>query len=87
MNVETQKLYEEAGVDCPSCGGKIIIKKTKKGRKYYGCENNPECEFMSWNKPINEKCPKCNSYMLEKGGKKKIAICSNEDCRYSKELE
>ena len=50
----TKALYEEAGVDCPSCGGKIIIKKTKKGRKYYGCENNPECEFMSWNKPINE---------------------------------
>ena len=83
----TKPIYEEAGVSCPLCGHKIIIKKTKKGRKYYGCEKNPECEFMSWNKPTGEKCPKCGSYMVEKGKKKKTAICSNEACLYSKEIE
>lgn len=78
----TKPLYEEAGVNCPNCNGKVIIKKTKKGRKYYGCENNPECEFMSWNKPSGEKCPKCNSFLVEKGKKKVSVVCSNSECGY-----
>ena len=73
----TKPFLEEAGVDCPLCGGKVLIKKTKKGRKYYGCENHPECGFMTWNKPAVIKCPICGSYMEEKGGK---VVCANEKC-------
>ncbi|WP_250278716.1 type I DNA topoisomerase [[Clostridium] colinum] len=78
----TKPFFEEAGVNCPSCGGAVLIKKTKKGRKFYGCENNPECEFISWNKPTGEKCPKCNSFLIEKGTKNKIICCSNNECGY-----
>ena len=78
----TKPFFEEAGVNCPECGGKVLIKKTKKGRKFYGCENNPQCQFISWSKPTGEKCPKCNSFLIEKGTKKKIICCSNDDCGY-----
>lgn len=74
--------FEEAGVNCPECNGKVLIKKTKKGRKFFGCENNPDCEFVSWSKPTGGKCPKCNSFLIEKGTKKKIISCSNDDCGY-----
>ena len=75
----TKPYYEKIGVACPKCGGEIVMKKTKKGRKYYGCENNPECDFMSWQKPSAKKCPKCGNYMLEKGNK---LVCSQETCGY-----
>ena len=78
--------FEEAGVNCPECGGRVLIKKTKKGRTYYGCENNPECGFMSWNKPTGEKCPKCGSFLEEKGKKNPKIVCSNEKCGYVKEM-
>ncbi len=77
--------FEEAGMSCPECGGKVLIKKTKKGRIYYGCENNPECGFMSWNKPTGEKCPVCGSFLVEKGSKNVKIVCSNEKCGYMKE--
>ncbi|MDD4843419.1 MAG: type I DNA topoisomerase [Anaerotignum sp.] len=77
--------FEEAGMSCPECGGKVLIKKTKKGRIYYGCENNPECGFMSWNKPTGEKCPVCGSFLVEKGSKNVKIVCSNEKCSYMKE--
>ncbi|MDO5388597.1 MAG: type I DNA topoisomerase [Clostridia bacterium] len=83
----TKPLFEEAGVNCPVCGGKVLIKKTKKGRKYYGCENNPECSLMLWNKPTGEKCPKCGSALVEKGTKKIRISCSNPECNYSPEEE
>ena len=83
----TKPFFEEANVDCPTCSGKILMKKTKKGRKYFGCENNPECEFMSWNKPSAEKCPRCGSFMVEKGTKKKKNMCTNDACGFYKELE
>lgn len=79
----TKPFYEDAKVKCPDCGGKVYIKKTKKGRKYYGCENNPECQFISWNKPTGEKCPQCGSYLVEKGTKKIRITCSNTECGYS----
>ena len=78
----TKPLYEEAGVNCPLCGGKVIIKKTKKGRRYYGCENNPECSLMLWNKPTGEKCPKCGAPLVEKGTKTVRVCCSNNECGY-----
>lgn len=62
----TKPYLEKIGVPCPVCGKDVVIRKTKKGRKYYGCENNPECDFMSWQKPSKEKCPDCGGYMLEK---------------------
>lgn len=83
----TKPLFEEAGVNCPICGGKVLIKKTKKGRKYYGCENNPECSLMLWNKPTGEKCPKCGSALVEKGIKKVRISCSNGECNYTVEDE
>lgn len=79
--------FEEAGVSCPKCGGKVLIKKTKKGRMYFGCENNPECDFMSWNKPTGELCPECGSFLEEKGKKNPKIVCSNEKCSYMKEVE
>lgn len=83
----TKPLYEEAGVNCPVCGGKVLIKKTKKGRRYYGCENNPECSLMLWNKPTGEKCPKCGAPLVEKGTKKVRICCSNTECGYVAEDE
>jgi DNA topoisomerase-1 len=78
--------FEDAGVSCPECGGKVLIKKTKKGRKYYGCEHNPDdCTFVSWNRPVEEKCPQCGSYMVEKGTKNTKIVCSNEKCGFVKE--
>lgn len=74
--------FEDAGVACPTCCGKVQIKKTKKGRIYFGCENHPECEFMSWNKPTGEKCPRCGSFLVEKGKKNIKIACSNEKCGY-----
>jgi len=70
---------EKVGVSCPICGKDVVYRKTKKGRRYYGCENNPECEFMSWQKPIDKKCPKCGKYMVEKGNNH---CCSDEKCGF-----
>ena len=75
----TKPYLEKIGVACPKCGKDIVLRKTKKGRKYYGCENNPECDFMSWQKPSKEKCPKCGGIMVEKGNK---LLCINEACGY-----
>ena len=77
----TKPYLEKVGVPCPKCGKEVVYRKTKKGRRYYGCENNPECDFMSWQKPSTEKCPKCGSYMVEKGNK---LVCSKETCGYVK---
>ena len=78
--------FEDAGVTCPKCGGKVQIKKTKKGRTYFGCENNPDCDFMSWNRPTGENCPRCNSFLVEKGKKNPKIVCSNQNCGYVKEV-
>lgn len=78
----TKPFFEDAGVSCPLCAGNIIIKKSKKGRKFYGCDNNPECEFISWYKPTGEKCPKCGDILVEKGKKEKRIVCENEKCDY-----
>lgn len=76
----TKPYLEKIGVSCPLCGREVVLKKTKKGRKYYGCENNPDCEFMSWQRPSAKKCPKCGGYMVEKGNK---LACANEQCGHS----
>ena len=75
----TKPYLEKIGVPCPLCGKDVVIRKTRKGRKYYGCEDNPECEFMSWQKPSVKKCPKCGKYMVERGNKLQ---CSDNQCGY-----
>lgn len=75
----TKPYLEKIGVACPLCGKEVVVKRSKKGRLYYGCENNPECEFMSWQKPSKEKCPSCGGYMPEKGSK---LVCADEHCGY-----
>lgn len=75
----TKPYLEKIGVSCPKCGNDIVIRKTKKGRRYFGCANNPECDFMTWQKPSNQKCPKCSSVLLEKGTK---LVCIDEQCGY-----
>ncbi|MBR3808502.1 MAG: type I DNA topoisomerase [Lachnospiraceae bacterium] len=73
----TKPYFEKIGIECPKCGKDIVLKKTKKGRKYYGCIGNPECDFMVWQKPAKEMCEKCGAIMLEKGNK---LVCSDENC-------
>lgn len=79
----TKPLLEEVGIECPNCKGKVVVRKTKKGKKYYGCENNPECKFMTWDLPVKERCPECGSFLLKKKGKKDGGlVCSNSSCNY-----
>ncbi len=78
----TKPYLEKIGVACPKCGKDIVIRKTKKGRRYYGCEDNPECDYMSWQKPSGKLCPKCGYMLVEKGNK---LVCSGEACTYVEE--
>lgn len=81
----TKPYFEKIHVPCPKCGREILIRKTKKGRRYYGCEGNPdECDFMSWQKPSSKKCPRCGSYMVEKGSK---LCCADPTCGYTENKE
>lgn len=75
----TKPYFEKIGVKCPKCGGEIVIKKTQKGRRYYGCENYSECDVMTWQKPSKEICPKCGNMLLEKGNK---LVCADSACGY-----
>ncbi len=75
----TKPYYETIGVACPKCGKDIVLRKTKKGRKYYGCIDNPDCDFMSWQKPSDVPCPDCGGIMVEKGNK---LVCMNETCAF-----
>ena len=78
----TKPYFEKIGVACPKCGKDIVIKKTKKGRKYYGCIGNPECDFMVWQRPVNDRCDRCGSILLQKGNK---LVCSDEKCGFIKD--
>jgi len=78
----TKPLVNKVGVKCPKCHeGDIILRKSKKGKAFYGCSSYPECDFISWNKPTGEVCDKCGSYMIEKVTKSETkVICSDRDC-------
>ncbi|NLW25328.1 MAG: type I DNA topoisomerase [Clostridia bacterium] len=80
----TKPLLESIGVKCPKClKGEVVIRRSKKGRVFYGCSNYPECEFVSWDKPVEEKCPQCHSFLVEKKSRKGlIRVCSNNECKY-----
>ncbi|MCF6097091.1 type I DNA topoisomerase [Thermovorax subterraneus] len=81
----TKPLIEQLGVKCPKCGGDIVIRKSKKGRKFYGCSNYPECDFVSWDPPVESPCPRCGGLMVEKTARnKKMAVCTNPECGYKK---
>jgi DNA topoisomerase-1 len=80
----TKPYLEKIGVACPQCGRDIVIRKTKKGRRYYGCEANPDCDFMSWQRPVEKRCPQCGSYMIEKGSR---IVCTDKACGYICEKE
>ncbi len=74
----TKPYLEKIGIKCPVCGKDIVVRKTKKGRRFYGCESGTECTFMSWQKPVDVKCEKCGSLMVRKGNK---LMCLNEECK------
>ena len=80
----TKPYYEKIGVACPKCGKDVVIKMTKKGRRYYGCIDYLECDFMSWGRPVDKKCPRCGGYMVEKGNK---LACADEHCGYTEQKE
>lgn len=80
----TKTYLEKIGVQCPLCGKDVVIRMTKKGRRYFGCESNPECEFMSWQKPSGKKCAQCGGVLVEKGTK---LVCTSEGCGYSEEVQ
>lgn len=76
----TKPYLEKIGVACPVCGREVVLRRTKKGRIYYGCENNPDCEFMSWQRPVEKKCPDCGGYMVIKGNR---IACADKSCGYT----
>ena len=73
----TKPFFERIGVKCPKCSNDIVMKMSKKGRRYYGCINNPDCDFMTWGRPSAVKCEKCGSITIEKGNK---LVCYDESC-------
>ncbi|WP_174520454.1 type I DNA topoisomerase [Desulfolucanica intricata] len=82
----TKPLLEPTGVSCPNCSGDLVLRRSKKGRKFYGCSRYPECEFVTWDLPTNEKCPECGSMMVQKNSKnKQILRCINEECMFKLE--
>ena len=79
----TKPYLEKIGIPCPVCGKDIVIRKTKKGRPFYGCESGTDCSFISWQRPVNVKCEKCGSLMVRKGNK---LMCLNEECKNVQDL-
>ncbi len=79
--IKKEEKTEKVIMDCPNCSGKIVEKKTRKGKIFYGCNNYPKCKFASWDMPLEESCPECNSYLVEHNGKIK---CSSPTCTYEK---
>ncbi|HKL10593.1 MAG TPA: type I DNA topoisomerase [Clostridia bacterium] len=79
----TKSIVMKTGIQCPDCGGDIVERRTKRGRVFYGCLNYPKCDFSTWDKPVKDKCPKCDSMLVEKKSGKKTKIkCTNENCDY-----
>lgn len=79
----TKALLTYIDVPCPECGKKLLERISRKGRKFYGCEGYPDCEFVSWDLPVNEKCSLCGGRMVQKRGRKGVVFhqCVNEHCR------
>ena len=82
----TKKIVTPTKGFCPVCGKKIILKKSKKGRSFYGCEGYPECTFMTWSTPVEDRCPKCGNTLFKKGGRAGKLVCEKPDCGYERPL-
>ena len=84
-----QPLITYIEAPCPKCGSRLVERMNKKGRRFYGCEKYPDCDFVSWDKPLPDKCPNCGSYMVQKRGRGDVTlrVCSNEQCRYREEVK
>ena len=80
----TRPYLEKIGVSCPKCGRDVVVRRTKKGRRFYGCEDYPTCDFMSWQRPLKKKCPDCGGYMVIKG---KNAVCADPECGHVEKSE
>lgn len=83
----TKRIVNETGGFCPKCGGKMLAKKSKKGKPFFGCENYKDCNYMTWDTPIPETCPNCGKTLFKKAGKKGKIYCANEGCGFEKEPE
>ena len=85
----TQTLLTYIEAPCPKCGKRLIERINRKGRKFYGCEDYPACDFVSWDMPVKEACPKCGGYMTLKylRGGATARVCQNESCRYREEVK
>ena len=83
----TKPFVKKIGVKCPACEtGEIVERKSKKGRLFYGCNQFPDCRYVSWNQPVNEKCPKCGSLLVIKRTKKDVRLaCPDKECGFTKE--
>lgn len=81
----TKRIVNETGGLCPKCGGKMLAKKSKKGKPFYGCENYKDCNYMTWDLPLPDACPKCGKTLFKKAGKQGRIYCANEGCDYERE--
>ena len=77
----TKRLVKDTGGKCPKCGGRMLLRRSAKGRVYYGCENYPNCDFMTWDEPVPTTCDKCGATLFRKGGK---LYCAKEGCDFEK---
>jgi len=83
----TKQLVREMPGVCPKDGGKLVLRRSAKGRIFYGCGNYPKCDFITWDEPTAEVCPQCGSTLFKKGGKAAAMVCHKEGCGYSKPIE
>lgn len=84
----TKPLVESIGVTCPQCGGNIVARRSKKGRKFFGCHNYPECSFVSWDKPTEQNCPRCGTRLVEKNSRHGTRLlCPNKECKYVEKVQ
>lgn len=83
----TKRIVNETGGNCPKCGKKMLAKKSKKGKPFFGCENYAECGFMTWDTPIPDVCPNCGATLFRKAGKDKKIYCAREGCGFEKSAE
>ncbi|GAB6154489.1 type I DNA topoisomerase [Desulfosporosinus burensis] len=84
----TKPLFEEVGANCPTCSKPLVVRRSKKGRKFFGCLGYPECDFVSWEMPAPDPCPECQQLMVIKSTKRqKKHVCTNPECRFTKVIE
>ena len=79
----TKRLVKDTGGKCPKCGGRMLLRKSAKGRVYYGCENYPNCDFMTWDEPVAQTCEKCGATLFKKGSR---LYCAKEGCGFETQV-